>query len=79
MAVRSRRGDLFRVNPEARLAEIAMLPMGPVGLRCRVARWPKPDDVALMIDGDITITTSGVSTFTASSSSSGRSYTVPMD
>ena len=32
-----------------------------------------------MIDGDITVTTTGVTNFTATSSSSGRSYTIPMD
>jgi len=32
-----------------------------------------------LIDGDITITTKGVTTFTATSSSSSRIYTIPMD
>jgi len=43
-----------------------------------VFQTQSPTDNAL-IDGDITITTKGVTTFNATSSSSGRNYTIPMD
>jgi hypothetical protein len=43
-----------------------------------VFQTQSPTDNA-MIDGDVTITTNGLLTFTAASSSSGRLYRVPMD
>ncbi len=43
-----------------------------------VFQTQSPTDNAL-VDGDITITTTGVAEFTATSSSSGRNYTIPMD